>query len=493
MSCTRIGSPILALALALAFSSCRVGPEYSRPEVPTPASFRSVQPEPPASPSLGELEWFKVFNDPTLQSLVRQALSQNYDARIAAERVIAAREFVGVEQSQLLPELQAGGQYTRTKLSEGTGIGSLPGIDKRPSQHSLFGDLSWELDFWGRIRSATDAARAELLATELNRRAVLQTLVCDLSSAYFDLLELDEELRITRETYESRQSSFDLVSLRLDEGVANKVEYRQAESLVLETAGNLPLLESAIESQENLIRILMGTSPGPIPRGAALLEQPREVDVPVGLPSALLDRRPDIGAAEARLISANARIGEAKALLYPTIALTGTGGLVSNDLDELFRGGSSFFDVGPSLVMPIFNAGELRSNIRITEAQQREAALSYQKTLQQAFREVADSLIRRQKITESREWREQLEETLGDQLSLSNDRYLGGVTSYLEVLDSERDHFDSEINLARAIRDELLAYVALYRALGGGWQGTDEDAATGPQVGASTSDLASGM
>ena len=487
---TRLLSYLALGALALA-GACKLGPDYERPDAPIPPSFRSAPPEIPASPSLGELEWFEVFDDPALQSLIEQALTNNYDLRIAAERILAAREIVDIEGSELLPTIDVGAQYTRNEISKNTGIGAIPDLDRHQNQYSVFGNVSWELDFWGRIRSATDAARADLLATELGRRAVVQTLLTDIATAYFDLLELDEELHIARETYESRQASFKLVSLRLEEGVASKVDYLQSESLVLQTAAFLPSLESAIETQENLIRVLVGANPGPIQRGKTLLEQRRGMQVPIGLPSALLERRPDIGAAEARLVATNARIGEAKALLYPTIALTGSGGLLSRDFSDLFRSDSTFLDFGPSIVLPIFNNDRLRSNVRVTESQQREAAMAYMQTVQQAFREVADALIQRQKITESREWRERLEETLSDQLSLSNERYLGGVTSYLEVLDSERVHFDAEINLARAIRDELLAHVFLYRALGGGWQGAEERAAEGPQTGASESDLAS--
>jgi len=476
-----------ALSAAL-LAACRVGPEYERPDYPVPEAYRGLDNEagePGAGPSFGDLDWFEVFRDPVLAELIEEALAGNYDVRLAAERVMEARAFVTIERADLYPDVAAGASYDNTRITENGATPIFPGLDNPQGQWSLFGDLSWEIDFWGRIRSASDAARAELLATELGRRAVVQTLVSDLALAYFDLLELDQELEITRRTYESRRRSLELVTLRLERGVANKVEARQAEGLVIQTAGLIPFFEQRIEQQENLIRLLVGGNPGPIPRGRSLLEQERAVEVPVGLPSDLLARRPDVVAAEQALVAANARIGEARALLYPSIRLTAVGGVASEDLSDLFASGSGIWSIAPSVTLPIFNAGRLRSNVEVTRSRQRQAALAYLQTLQRSFREVADALIAREKTEETRVWRERLEQTLRDQVALSNNRYVGGVTSYLEVLDSERGHFDAEIALAQAIRDELFADVLLYRALGGGWQGTEELAARGPQAGAS--------
>lgn len=474
-----------ALAAAL---GCKQGPDYARPEVPAPEAFRGLEEVPPldeAATSFGDLEWIEVFGDPVLQELVRTALQDNYDVRIAAERIIEARAFVTTTRADLYPDIRAGGAFESTRATENGAVSLPSGVDEESEQWSLFGDLTWELDFWGRYRRATEAARAELAATEFARRAVIQTLVADLALAYFGLLELDAELAITRRTIESRERSLELVSLRLQEGVSNKVEYYQAESLVIESSGLVPALEQLIERQENLIRLLIGGNPGPVPRGRPLLEQELTLDVPMGLPSDLLERRPDVRLAEEGLVAATARIGEAKALLFPSIRLTALGGFASESLSDIVDSGSQTWDISPSVTLPIFNAGRLRSNVEATEARQRQAVLEYLRTLQNAFRETADALVARAKTREVLGWIERLEATLAGQVELSRDRYRGGVTSYLEVLDSERGHFDSELALARGIRDELFAYVLLYRALGGGWQGAEDIAASEAQAGAS--------
>ncbi|MCZ6596345.1 MAG: efflux transporter outer membrane subunit [Planctomycetota bacterium] len=470
-------SALAFLPLGL-LAGCRtLGPDYERPEPQVPDAFRGLEAAPgadPEAPTFGDLPWVEAFGDPVLQGLVETALRENHDVRIAAERVLQARSFVTIARADFYPDVVAGGRYEHMRVSEND---PFPVPDEESDRWTAFGDLAWELDFWGRFARAAEAARGDLLATEFARRAVIQGLVTELALSYFDLLLLDEQLEITRRTYESRVKSFELVSLRLEQGVANKVEYHQSESLVLQSAGIVPDLEQLIEQQENRIRFLMGGNPSPIPRGHPLLGQNRSVEVPVGLPSGLLERRPDVVQAESGLVAANARIGEAKALLYPTISLTAFGGFASEDLEDLVEGGSGFWSVVPSVTLPIFNAGRLRSNVEVTESQQREAAVRYTQTLQNAFREVADALLALEKRREVRDWAEQLEATLDDQLELSRDRYHGGVTSYLEVLDSERDHFSSELDLVQSIRDELFSYVQLYRALGGGWQGAEELAA----------------
>jgi len=473
---------LLGLLGLSGLGGCVVGPDYVRPEYPVPESFRGdegVDPDPEAA-SLGDLEWSEAFADPVLQELIRTAMIQNYDVRVAAERVLEARARVTIARADRYPDVQARGAFESAKGTE-NGTNPIPsGLDAETSEFRLVGDLAWEIDFWGRVARATEAARAELLATEFARRMVIQTLVADLALAYFDLLELDAELEISRRTYESRQRSYDLVALRLEQGVANRVELRQSEGLVLQTAGIIPELERLIAQQENLIQLLVGENPGAVPRGQPLVAQEHAGEVPIGLPSELLERRPDVRTAEQVLTAANARIGEAKARLFPTIRLTAIGGVASEELGDLFESGSDIWSLEPSITQPIFNAGRLRSNVRVTEAQQRQAALGYLQTLQQAFREVADALVTREKSAQVRTWRQLQEAALRDQADLSRDRYHGGVTSYLEVLDSERDHFDAELSLVRAIRDELFAYVLLYRALGGGWQGAEELAASEP-------------
>jgi multidrug efflux system outer membrane protein len=465
----------LALLSSVLLTSCVVGPRFEPPVPIEPDTFRGTE---NTEESFADLAWFEVFRDPALQGLVRTALRNNYDVRIAAERVIEARARYTIINSGRYPDVDAFGvqQWDRAPRDRApSGVG-------RNSQLTSIGlGLSWDLDFWGRYTSASDAARAELLATEFARVAVLQFLVTDLALAYFELLELDSELAIAQDSLGSRSKSVELVSARLKEGVANKVELRQAQQLVLIAASLIPILEQAIERQENFIRLLVGDLPGPVQRGDLGRYSENRIEIPAGLPSQVLTRRPDIQVAELKLIAANARIGEAKALLYPSVSLTASGGAASQQLGDLLRPGSGTWSLVPSISLPIFNAGRLSANVEVTESLQRQAALQYLATLQRAFREVADALIGHTKSHEARQLIQITEETLADQVRLSKMRYRGGVTAYFEVLDSEREHFDSELALARAIRDELTSTVRLYRALGGGWQGTSELAAKGVQ------------
>ena len=326
------------------------------------------------------------------------------------------------------------------------------------------------MDFWGRIRRCNEAARAEILASEESRHAVYQGLITDLASGYFQLRELDLELEISRRTLQSRQESLRLVSLREQRGVASLMDVRQSETLVTTAAATIPVVEQQIEQTENFINYLLAQNPGPVPRGKTLVEQVLAPAVPAGLPSTLLDRRPDVRQAEQVLVAENARIGVAKAALFPQISLTGSVGTQSNALSNLFTDPSGFWSVGATLTQPLFNAGRLRANVRAQEARQRQALLGYRDTIQRAFREVADTLIGYQKTREFRQQQEILTKVLTDAARLSRLRYDGGVTSYLEVLDSERQLFDAELDLAQAQRDELISVVQLYRALGGGWQ-----------------------
>lgn len=463
--------PILLLA-----TCTTLGPDYERSaDLDVPHAFRSDPFEgeyDSESPTFGALQWRDVFRDPALQALIEEGLENNYNIRIAVERVRAAREQLVIVRSELYPELNAAAGGQATRLTKNGPEPLPPGVDK--DQESVFAGLDafWEIDFWGRIERASEAARAELLATDHARRAVTQSMVATIAEVYYDLIELDAEMEIALRTIESRERSLRLVRLRLEQGVANKVELRQSEGLVLQSSGLVPDLARRIEQRENLLRQLLGGNPGPIERGLPLLGQELTVDVPAGLPSELLDRRPDVMLAEQRLVAANARIGEAKALLYPSIRLTGSGGVSSEHLSDLFEHDSLVWNAFAGATAPIFNAGRLEANVKATESRQRSATLFYQQTLKRAFRDVADALIAYEKSREVRGVREQFEVTLADQTRLSHLRYRGGVTSYLEVLDSERDFFDAELSLAQAVRDELFSVVFLYRSLGGGWEGT---------------------
>jgi len=430
-----------------------------------PDSYRGATPDQHAGTALGEEKWWAVFEDPGLQSLVREALTQNYDVRIAAERVLQAQAALGITRADQFPTITGGlsafnERFPKTRVT--------PEFETSPIQANL--SLAWELDFWGKFRRATVAARANLLANEWAHRAVISTLVSNVAAAYFQLLELDAEMQISKSALTSRQESLRLVEIRAKGGNTSLMDVRQSEQLVYTAAAAIPDLERRTEQQENFISILVGRNPGPITRGKPLLEQVVPPTVPAGLPSTLLARRPDIQSAEQQLIAANARIGVARAAYFPQITITATGGYQSPALTDLFSGPSGLWSFGGQLIQPIFTAGRIRSNVRLTESQQREAVLFYQQSIQQAFREVADALVAYRKQQEFRQQEELLTAAAEDATRLANTRYRGGVTSYLEVLDSDTRYFDAQLGLAQAQLSERIALVQVYSALGGGWQ-----------------------
>ena len=439
-------------------TGCRVGPKYERPPIQTPAQHRSGEPTPTAA-SFGEQKWFEVFGDESLRKLITEALAANYDVKIAAQRVLEAQGRLTQTKSGLWPQLNAGGQVNKQSLP-GSSLSTIYGL----------GLLSWQIDLFGQVLSAGDAAQAELLSIQENQKAVLQTLVASVANGYFQLRSLDGQLTFAQESLKARTDSLRLVTARQQGGVASKLDVDQAQTLVASAAATIASLQSGIEQTENYISVLLGRTPGPIERGRAFDAQPEPPEVPAGLPSALLERRPDLRAAEQRLIAANARIGVAKAAFFPSIALTGGGGYQSVDLEGVThrKGGVSMF--GATVDIPIFDAGARIGNYKATKAQKEQLALGYQQTVLNAFREVSDSLIGFQKAKEYRAQQALLASTLRDQSRLSDLRYKGGVTSYLEVLDTERQRLDAEQALADAYRAELAALVKLYIALGGGWQ-----------------------
>jgi multidrug efflux system outer membrane protein len=330
--------------------------------------------------------------------------------------------------------------------------------------------VSFEVDLWGRLRRATEAARADLLANDENRKAVITTIIGDVASAYFNLLELDMELEIARRTLALREESLQLIRVREQGGVATLLEVREGEQLVYGAAQMIPGTEQLIEQTENAIKLLLGEPPGGIVRGRSLVEQEEPPSVPPGLPSSLLERRPDIRAAEQNLVSANAIIGVAKAAYFPRISLTGFLGFQSNELSSLFTQSTNAWQFIPQVTQPIFNGGRIRSNVRLAEAEQQIALVQYERAIQNAFREVSDALIQYRQTREIRTQRELLATTLQDRSRLAYMRYRGGVDTLLNALDADRDLFEAELGLAQTRRDELLALVQLYHALGGGWQ-----------------------
>jgi multidrug efflux system outer membrane protein len=447
---------------------CTVGPNYKRPSVNVPGIYRGVTPEEaaqPAAQSLGDQKWWEVFQDTQLQELVRTALQQNYDVRIAATRILQAQAQLGITRADQLPTINAGAQAVDQRSPRGKQFRQ---FDTSSNEVDL--SLSWEVDFWGRYRRATEAARATLLATQWARQAVINTLVSDVVTAYFQLRELDLELEISQRTLASRQDSLRLTQLLANGGATSLLDVRQAEQLVFTAAETVPDLQRRIEHQENFISTLLGNNPGPVARGTKLTEQPHPPEIPAGLPSSLLERRPDIRQAEAQLIAANAQIGVAKAAYFPQIALTASSGYQSSALTSLFSGPAGLWSFGGSLVQPIFTGGRIRSNVKFTEARQQEELLTYQQTIQQAFRGVSDALVEYRKDREFREQQRQLALSAQDAARLSEMRYRGGAASYLEVLTNETNYFAAELGLAQAQLNELVALVRVYRNLGGGWQ-----------------------
>jgi outer membrane protein, multidrug efflux system len=455
-------------ALGLILTGCAVGPNYKRPAADVPATYRGpmdVDAAKTASGSLGEQKWWNVFQDTQLQQLIRTALQQNYDVRIAAARVLEAQAQLGITRADQYPNLSATGS--------GTSLHN-PVIGPIPSYGLVLGRVGvsagWDLDFWGKYRRATEAARAELLASEWARQEVNATLVANVAGAYFQLRELDLELDISKRALASRNESLDLTKTLEEHGINSILDVRQAEQLVYTAGTEITDLERRIGQQEDLLSNLLGNNPAAIARGLDLTAEPHAPQVPAGLPSALLERRPDIRQAEQLLVASNARIGVAKAAYFPDISLTATPGFQSPALTSLFNGSSGLWTFAGTITQPIFEGGKLKSNVRLAEAQQQESVLTYQQTIQGAFRDVSDALIAYQKTQEFRAQQELLAHSAQDAAQLSGKRYEAGTTNYLEVLTNETNYFSAELGLAQARLNELLSLVQIYKALGGGWE-----------------------
>jgi multidrug efflux system outer membrane protein len=476
-------SAFLAGGVLFWMVACSVGPNYKRPTVNAPASFRGVTPaETPTSPSpsassdlsnsgntavvpLGDAKWWDVFQDKELQELIRTALKNNYDVRIAATRVLEAQAQLGITRADQLPTLDVGGNVTGARNPQ---IGPIPGYQL--TQGQLSASAAWNLDFWGRYRRATESARATLLANEWAQKEVMATLVANVASSYFQLRQLDLQLEISKRTLSSRQDSLELTKTLEQHGINNLLDVRQSEQLVYTAGAEVPDLERQIAQREDAISILLGNNPGDIPRGLKLTDEPHAPEVPVGIPSALLERRPDIRQAEQNLIAANAQIGVARAAYFPQIALTGNAGYESAKLTNLFQGPAGVWTLAGAFTQPIFEGGRLKSGVRLAEAQHEQLLLTYQQTIQGAFRDVSDALVAYRKYREFRIQEQLLVESAQDAARLSEVRFKAGTTDYLEVLTNETNAFTAELTLAQAQGNELTALVQLYLALGGGWQ-----------------------
>ncbi|HEV2416759.1 MAG TPA: efflux transporter outer membrane subunit [Terriglobia bacterium] len=460
--------PIILLALSFALvGGCAVGPKYQKPAVLLPQAWRA--PTSTAS-SLGELKWWALFKDPVLQNLIRAALEQNKDLLVAAARVDQARAAAGVARSNQFPQVSLSASALRERLSRVGAFPFPPQFSVNLPLYTIQPQVSYEADFWGRYKQATAAARDQLLATEEARKNVEIAVVSGVAQSYFTLRELDRELAITQQTVASFKDSVRLTQIRFNGGVASELDVRQAETELDSAAAMIPALEQQIALEEDAISILLGHNPQAIPRGLQLTAQPLPPAVPAGLASTLLERRPDVTGAEDQLKAAYAEIGVAKAQFYPDIALTGSGGFESSILSKFISGPAGIWETVASLSAPIFTAGQLRSNLRLSQAQEREALITYQQTIQEAFREVDDSLISYHKTIEQRAAEESLVTASQKALDLANVRYSNGVATYLDVLDSERTFLSSELSLAQTQGNTLVAVVELYKALGGGWQ-----------------------
>ena len=458
----------LILMLAPGFlAGCMVGPNYHRPAVQTPTTYRETgensQLQAQAA-SYADLPWWQVFQDPQLQELIRTALKQNYDLQLATERINAARAQLAITRSSLFPQVQGNANFIGGKESN---------FQTKFNFLTLASDAAFQLDFFGRLRRANEASRAQLLATEDARQTVILTLVSDVASDYFALLQLDLELEITHETVNTQIDSVKLTRLRLERGVATKLDVLQAQQ-VLDTANTqIPDLERQIAQEENAISILLGNYPQAVNRGLPLVDQHLPPDVPPGLPSSLIERRPDIREAEQVLVAANAEIGVAKAQFFPQISLTGSGGGAfgrSSAFSGLMSSQLGTWSYGAQVSQPIFTGGALRGNLRAAESQHQQALIAYRQAIQRAFGDVSDALIGYQKLHQVRVRQQDTVADLQESVRLSTMRYQGGTTTYLEVLDGQRSLFSAELTLAGARGTEYQSLVQLYRSLGGGWQ-----------------------
>jgi multidrug efflux system outer membrane protein len=468
------GTVCVALAV---LAGCAVGPDYRRPEVEAPGTYRRAASDtnaPSGTNSVADLSWWEMFKDPELQSYIAEALTNSWDVQIAAARVLQAEAVARVTRSQFMPTVGVGADWATTRASENGPATIPPGVNPQKEYGSVYGTMAgYEVDLWGRIRRANEAARAQLLATEAARQTVRQTLIAQVATAYLDLLELDLELQISQNTYAARTNSLELTQSREEGGVASMQDVYQARILVATAEAAIADTHQRIEQQENLLCALLGRNPGHIERGSPLVSQTRRAEVPPGLPSSLLERRPDLRTAEQQLVAANADIGQAKAAFYPKVTLTGFYGFQSVALSDLFKGGSQTWQFGPAVTVPVFTGGALKGNLKLAQARFEESLAQYRKTVQNSFREVSDSLIAYQRTREFRVKQEENTQAHRDATETANVRYEGGVTSYLEVLYNEQELFNAELSLALARRNELLSVIQLYRALGGGWEVQD--------------------
>jgi multidrug efflux system outer membrane protein len=451
---------ISTAALLLTLSGCKVGPNYQRPTVDVPGQYRGVAPGLGAGQPFGEMKWDSVFTDPALQGLIKEALTNNYDLRIAASNILQAEASLGVTRANQLPTL------TGTFGVQNERSAALPGA---PTYDTAGLQLNYLVDFWGQYRRATEAARANLLASQYAQRLVQTTLIASIASAYFQLRQLDSQLDFSRETVVSDRDSVRINTINYKGGEYAITDVYQAQLLLQQAEAEVITLQQSVEQTENQLSVLLGRNPGPINRGLNLVDEPHLDEVPVGLPSTILERRPDVRQAEEALVAANANVGVAKAAYFPQIPLTASFGASSTALTSFLQGPATFWALGGQLAQPLYAGGRITSGYRLALAQREQADLTYKQTVQQAFADVSNSLVA---YRQSRLYRVKLQEqttTYRETSRLANVRFTGGATSFLEVLTTQQQYFTSELQTTQAWFAELQSYVQLYQALGGGW------------------------
>jgi multidrug efflux system outer membrane protein len=472
----RVVEIVLIIWIVLLMIGCAVGPNYKRPLVNVPGEYRGKMipdiASSSATSSIADEQWSAIFEDSALERLVKEAIANNLDLQITAQRVLQAQAQVGVVRSQQLPAVNAGGSYTAVQLPSG-----LTGNNRNGTPANSFfngggpsASAAWNLDFWGLYRRQTEAARAEMLASVWGQRGAQTTLIQSVAEAYFQLRSLDAQLEVTNSTITARQDSLTLTETLEKGGAASLEDVRQAEELLHAAQANLPDIRRQIAVQENSLSILLGHNPGSIDRGLPVAQQSHPQQVPVGIPSELLERRPDVQQAEEKLVAANARIGVARAQYFPQISLTSLGGAASNQLNSIFTGPSSYWYAAGSITQPIFSGGRIRNNYRLSKAQEQEILLSYQNTILNALKDVSNALVSYKETRERREQQGEQVEAAADAVRLARLRYSGGNTSYLEVLTTDTNLYAAQLQLAQTQEQEASSLVQLYAALGGGWR-----------------------
>jgi multidrug efflux system outer membrane protein len=458
---------LLVVALSLSLAGCLSGPNYHRPQVAVPPQFKDASSS--GEQSIADTKWSDLFGDDTLKQLVTTALERNFDIRVAAEHVLEARSQYGITRASLFPTVDLPASFTTQHSSAKGAFPFPPGIPLTASVTQAGYSLNWEIDLWGRLRRLDEAARAQYLATEEARRGVTISLVSDVMTNYFALRAADLELEISQRTTDIANDNLRLINLRHDRGAANGLDVHQAEQFLYTATAQIASVKRSIGETADALNLLLAEAPAEVPRGKALEQIAPPARLPVGLPATVLERRPDIRQAEQNLIAANAQIGAARALFFPQVSLTGFLGGESQALTGLLSGPARVASIGPSILTPIFHAG-LRAGVHLTEAQQREALINYQSTIYGALREVSDAIVNHDRTEEQKTEEEKLVTALTESVRLSNLRYRGGLDSYLQVLDAERNLFGGQLTLAELRLQELQSIVQLYRALGGGWQ-----------------------